>query len=288
MPLSSPPQLLLRHALLLGLVQGPTELLPISSSAHTALLGRLAGFSEELDPERTKTLEVALHAGAALALALVLRGELWEELRRLDRRRLGVLSLSLAPPALLGYALERPIERRLGGSRTISLGLLAGGLALALADLRAVRAENAQTTVLAVDDASPRDGLALGLAQALALIPGVSRNGATLTAARLRGFTREDSQALSWRVALPVLIGATALKSRRLAQRGVPSGLAGSLAAGAGAAFVSTLACSPLIAPRRRGRSLLPSALYRVGLATLVIGRHRQHRTTRTSGFQEK
>lgn len=233
---------------------------------------RLTGGSEELDPEQTKTLEVALHAGAALALALVLRAELWEELRRLDRTRLEMLALSLAPPALVGYALERAIEQRLGGPRTIALGLLAGGLAMALADLRGPRDKNVPTAGRTVDDAGPRDGLALGLAQTLALIPGVSRNGATLTAARLRGFTREDSQTLSWRVALPVLLGATALKSRRLAQRGVAPGHAAALAAGAGAAFLSTLACSPLIAPRRRARSLLPFGLYRVGLAVLVRG----------------
>jgi undecaprenyl-diphosphatase len=262
MPLAELP---LRQAVALGLLHGPTELLPISSSAHTALLGRLAGWSEELDPETTKTLEVALHAGAALALALALRSELAGELRRLDRRRLEVLMLSLAPPALVGYTLEGPIQRRLGGPRTIAFGLLAGGLAMAVADLRGARTRSAS-------DAGPCDGLALGLAQALALIPGISRNGATLTAARARGFTREDSQALSWRVALPVLLGATALKSRRLTQRGVPPGLAAPLAAGTGAAFLSTLACAPLISPHRRARSLLPFALYRAALAAVVFG----------------
>ncbi len=254
-------------------MHGPTELLPISSSAHTVLLQRPAGLSEELDPELAKALEVALHAGAALALAFVLRGELSGELRRLDRRRLEVLFLSIAPPALVGYALERPIERRLGGFRTIAFGLFAGGLAMAIADLRGPRAGSDRIEARTMADAGPRDGLALGLAQALALFPGVSRNGATLTAARLRGFTREDSQALSWRVALPVLLGATALKGRRLAQRRVPPRLAGPLAAGAGAAFVSTLACSPLIAPGRRSRSLMPFSLYRAALAALVCRR---------------
>ncbi len=254
----------LRHAVLLGLVHGPTEVLPVSSSAHTALLPRLAGWpSTELDPELAKTLEVALHGGAALALALALRVEFTEELRCLDRRRAAVLALSLAPPALVGYVLEGLIERRLSGPRTIALGLSGGALAMAVADIRSTASRTAA-------GAGPRDGLALGLAQALALLPGVSRNGATLTAARARGFTREDSQALSWRVALPVLFGATVLKGRRLAQRGVPSGLGAPLALGAGAAFLSTLACSPLLAPGRRGRSLLPFSLYRWALAAVV------------------
>jgi undecaprenyl-diphosphatase len=254
----------LRHALLLGLVHGPTEVLPVSSSAHTALLPRLAGWpSAELAPELAKTLEVALHGGAALALALALRAELAQELRRLDRRRAAVLALSLAPPALVGYALEGPLERHLSGPRTIALGLSAGALAMAVADTRSPASRT-------VSDAGPRDGLALGLAQALALLPGVSRNGATLTAARALGFTREDSQTLSWRVALPVLLGATALKGRRLAQRDVPAGLLAPLALGAGSAFVSTLVCSPLLAPVRRTRSLLPFSLYRVALAAVV------------------
>jgi len=273
--LSSGP-LPVRHALLLGLIHGPTELLPISSSAHTALLPRLAGWPEELDPAMAKTLEVALHAGAALALALALRAELAEELRRLDRRRLAVLALALAPPAAVGYALEGPIEQRLGGPRTIAFGLLAGAVAMAAADRRGACTRTAR-------DAAAHDGLALGLAQALALLPGVSRNGATLTAARVRGFARADSQSLSWRVGLPVLLGAAALKGRRLIQRGVPAGLGAPLAAGAGAAFISTLACSPLIAPSRRARPLLPFSLYRVGLAALVIGRRRRHRTPRPS-----
>src|SRR3989442_1603927 len=81
------------------------------------------------------------------------------------------------------------------------------------------------------------DALALGLAQAASLMPGVSRNGATLAAARWRGFDREDANALSRHVALPVIVGATALKGVRLWRRGLPPGTAGAFAAGIGAAF---------------------------------------------------
>jgi undecaprenyl-diphosphatase len=122
------------------------------------------------------------------------------------------------------------------------------------------------------EDASPRDGIALGLAQALALAPGVSRLGATLTATRALGFAREDSQRLSWCAGLPVLLGAAALKGRRLAQSGAPAGLGAPLGAGAAAAFASTLACSALLAPAR-GRPPLPFALYRAALAAIVLRR---------------
>ena len=105
----------------------------------------------------------------------------------------------------------------------------------------------------------------------------MSRNGATLAAARARGFTREDANALSRHVALPIIVGATVLKGTRLARRGLPRGLAGAFAVGAGAAFASTLGSTWLIRQVERDRSLLPYAAYRVGLAAIVIRRLRQN-----------
>jgi undecaprenyl-diphosphatase len=265
----------LRRALLLGLLHGPTELLPVSSSAHTVLVPELLGWPSNLAPEEAKTFEIALHYGAALGLILTLRRELLDGLRRPV-----VLALSLAPATAVGFALERPIERRLSGSRTIAAGLFAGGVAMALADLRGGQARR-------TEDATAADGLALGVAQALALVPGVSRNGATLTAARARGFRRQDAQTLSWQVALPPILGATLLKGRRMVTDGVEPGLGRPLAVGVSAAFASTLAASPLLAPARRGRALLPFALYRAGLAALAISRRRRDRDARPTRRSE-
>ena len=263
----------LRHALALGLAHGPTELLPISSSAHTILLPFLAGWPyAELDPELRKSFEVALHAGAGIALAIDMRRDLIAQASRLDRRRGAVLALSLAPPAIVGYLLEGPIERRLGGARSIAAGLFTGAVAMAIADGRGgVRSTRKR------DDARASDGLALGLAQTLALIPGVSRNGATLTAARARGFGRGDAQALSWEAGLGVILGASALKGIRLARRGAPAGTARTLVAGGGAAFLSTLAGARLLRRARLAqRSLLPYAIYRCLLAAGVARRLRE------------
>jgi undecaprenyl-diphosphatase len=118
-------------------------------------------------------------------------------------------------------------------------------------------------------EAGPRDGLALGLAQALALIPGVSRSGATLTAARARGFGRGAAHALAWDAALPVLLGASVLEAARLARSG--AALDGAAAVGGATAFVSTLASARLLA--RRPQALLPYAVYRLALAGLLLGR---------------
>jgi len=260
----------LSQAVALGILQGPTEMLPVSSSAHAALLPWLAGWSyEELDPQLRKSFEVALHAGAGVALAIDMRSELVEGLFNTDRRRAAMIVCSLAPPALAGYVLRPFIERRLGGPRSIAVGLVAGGVAMAIAD-----STHRQTRRF--EDAGPLDGLALGLAQAAALIPGVSRSGAALAAARARGFTRGDAQALCWHAALPVILGAGALEVRRLTRAGGADGERLALATGAATAFVSTLASARLLRRAPRGRALLPFSLYRGLLALAVIRRLRR------------
>jgi undecaprenyl-diphosphatase len=258
-----------RWALALGIVQGPAELLPVSSSAHIVLLPWLAGWDlERLDPEMRKSFEVALHAGAAAALLIGQRRAIGEELRCFDGRRAAVLGLSFLPAAVAGYALERPIERRLGGPRTTAIGLLAGAAAMLVADRRPQRRGRR--------DASAADGLALGVAQAAALVPGVSRHGATLAAARWRRFSRDQANLLSRTIALPVIVGATVLKGVRLHRRGTPPSLRRSMAIGVGASFASTLASQRLIGLVERDRGLWPYAAYRAGLATAVLAKLRK------------
>jgi undecaprenyl-diphosphatase len=262
-----------RQALILGLLHGPAELLPVSSSAHVTLVPWLLGWRHErLDPELRKAFEVGLHAGAAAALLLDLRLEGGEAVAGLDVHRAALVALSLAPPAVIGYALERPIERRLGAPGPIAAGLLAGSALMAAAELvPARRRPRSQAGVV--------DGLVLGLAQAAALAPGVSRNGATLAAARARGFDRAGAGALSRQAALPVIAGATLLKGLRLARRArdLPPGTASRLALGMSASFASTLGSSRLIARLGRDRSLLPYAAYRTALAGVVLRRLRRN-----------
>jgi undecaprenyl-diphosphatase len=231
-------------AVALGLLQGPAELLPISSSAHVGLaLDRLG-----VEGAERKELEVALHAGSAMALI------------EPHRPRWGFLIAATAPPALAGLAFERIIEERLGTPRSIAAGLVLGAIAMVAADRTPPRR----------GDASAVDGLWLGLAQAAALIPGVSRSGATLTAARARGFGRSEAFALSREVAVPVLAGATALKGVRLAQRRPPRETLVALALGAAAAAISTAAA------KRLPETLLPVwAAYRVGLAVVIVWQDR-------------
>jgi undecaprenyl-diphosphatase len=186
-------------------------------------------------------------------------------MRGLSLRRVLLIGLSFAPPAVIGYRFERPIERHLGTPPTVAFGLFAGAVAMAIAD----RSPQERTYA----DAGALDALCLGAAQACSLIPGVSRNGATLAAARRRRFTRVDANVLSRHAALPIIAGATLLKGLRLRARGLPAGSALPFAAGASAAFVSTLGSTRLIRALERDSSLLPYALYRMALAGLIVRR---------------
>lgn len=256
----------IKRAVVLGLIQGPTEVLPVSSSAHLTMFPRLAGWDwEAVDPELRKSFEVALHAGAAAALMVARRREILDELSRFDFDHARVLILSFAPAAIAGFTLERTIESKLGGPRSTAAGLIAGAVLMALADRR--------PTDRGRGDVRSLDGLALGLGQAAALIPGVSRNGSTLTAARLRRFSRKHSSLLSRTVALPVILGAVALKGSRLAKRGTTPEQNRWLAVGVISSFASTLAANRLIDLVEKDGALPILAAYRILFAMLILSR---------------
>jgi undecaprenyl-diphosphatase len=270
--MSTPESLTAPRALVLGALHGPAELLPISSSAHVTVVPFLLGWDcAEADPDLRKAFEVALHAGTALALLVGLRDEVGSTIRGMTPAMAGQLVVASIPAALVGFALEKPIERRLGTPDTIPLGMILGALALVWADRSAPERSSA--------DAGMRDALWLGIAQACALMPGVSRNGATLTAARWRRFARVDASRLSRHVALPVIGGATGLKTLRLARRGLPEGMGVPFAVGAVASFGSTLLSTRVLRAVERDASLVPYAAYRLLLAGAVLRRARRVRT---------
>lgn len=260
-----------REAILLGVIQGPTELLPVSSSAHLRLIPFLLDWDhDQIDSELRKAFEVAVHAGAAAALLITQRELIADELRDLDARRAAVIILSFLPPAVAGLAMERPIEQRLGNPAGMAAGLAGGALAMLAADRTPQWRGRGE--------AGAGDGLRLGLAQAAALAPGVSRNGATLIAARRRGFTREQSNLLSRTVALPVISGAALLKGERLRRRGLEPGMSRAIGLGVVASFFSTVLFRGLIGLVERDRALWPYAAYRLGLAALVAEKLRRLR----------
>lgn len=258
-----PPSLPLGQAAALGLLHGPTEAAPVSSSGHTVLMPWLRGWRyDELDPAARKRFEVALHAGALLGLVAVGGGELF--VVRLGARRLAVLALSAAPAVAAGLLFERPIERRLSNPRGVALGLIGGAASMALADRIGGRQRGAL-------DAGALDGLALGLAQAVALLPGVSRSGATRTAARALGFAPDAAAELAVEVGLPVTVGALVLKARQL--RHADGDERRALTVGALTSFAATVVTAPLL----RRTPLTPFAAYRVLLGATVLRRLRHN-----------
>jgi undecaprenyl-diphosphatase len=254
------------HAAILGLLQGPAELLPISSSGHVVLLAALAGWPYgRLDPRHRKAFEVALHAGTAAGLTIVLRDEIRAALRSLDRERLFELALSTAPAAVGGLLLREAVEERLSDPRAVAGAQVAAGTVLCLADLRP--ADRGRR------DAGRLDALALGAGQAAALAPGVSRGGGALTALRLRRMRRRPASVLVRHAAAPVMAGAAALQALRLAHEGLPRELAAPLALGAAVAFASTVASARLVAAMDAARTYAPLGAYRVALGGLALWR---------------
>jgi undecaprenyl-diphosphatase len=239
-------------------VQGASEVFPVSSSAQLALLPWLARWEPPADRTR---FAAGLHLGSALGLALALR----HDLRRLDQAQVRRLALSSVPAAVTGLVAHDAVERRLGTPGRTAAGLALAGVALWWADSRS-----------SADDLCPlnaRPGLrggqrsldAASLAQAAALVPGVSRTGATLTALRAWGVPREEALRTSLLMSLPVAVGAAALTAVR--GRQAPPALPTAVAAAT--AFV---AARRVTATRGFVRG---SVIYRLGLAAVVARRLR-------------
>lgn len=247
-----------RNGLLLGVVQGVAEVVPVSSSAQLTLLPDLLGLAPLAD--RT-TSAAALHAGSCAGIAWALR----DDLRRLTPREAAGLLPASAPAAVVGLLAADAVERRLGTRRQLAVLLASAGLALAAADRTPER-----------HGVRPADSALAGLAQVAALAPGVSRSGATLTALRARGVDRVAAQRHALLTALPVSAGAAALSLLR-ADRTTLRALAPTLLTGVPtAAVVSAVTARHA---RRGGAPVTAATLYRLGLAALVAVRSSKEKT---------
>jgi undecaprenyl-diphosphatase len=215
------------HAIILGIVQGVTEFAPVSSSGHLILVPWLFNWQELLsDPALNKSFDVALHMGTLLGALIYFRRDVVKYAKAFGvsvaHRRIGsqderlawALVIGTIPGALFGYLFESVIERKLGEPWLIAVMLAVFGIVLYVVD-RKMKSDRT------IDDIAPKDGLFLGLAQALALQPGVSRSGITMTGARLLGLNREAAARFSFLLALPIIAGAGAKAAFDLAQTGL-------------------------------------------------------------------
>ena len=183
------------HAFLLGIVEGLTEFLPISSTGHLILAGDLLKFNDD----RAKVFEVVIQTGAMLAVLWQYR----ERFFRLDRRLYRNLAVAFMPAALLGLAFASAIKAQLFKPVPVALAFIVGGLIIMWAERKDHRVR-----VERVDDMTWRDALKVGVAQAFALIPGTSRSGATIIGGMLFGLSRKVATEFSFFLAVPTLVAA--------------------------------------------------------------------------------
>jgi undecaprenyl-diphosphatase len=230
--------ILLGKALILGIVEGLTEFLPVSSTGHLILAGDLLNFSDE----KSKVFEIVIQCGAILAIVWEYRTKFAEVLTRLPsdvraQRFVFNLMVAFVPIAVLGLILSKPIKAVLFKPVPVAIAFIVGAFIILWAERRkhVVRVES-------VDDMTWRDALKIGFAQCAALIPGTSRSGATIIGGLLFGLSRRAATEFSFFLAVPVLFAASAyelFKHRTL----LSSDDLGMFAVGFVAAFVSAFLC---------------------------------------------
>lgn len=257
---------LLVKALILGVVEGLTEFLPISSTGHLILAGDLLDFNDD----RGKLFEIVIQSGAILAVVWEYRQRIFDVLRGLGRERLAnrmVLNLAIAflPLAVLGLLLKKTIEANLFKPVPVAVAFIVGALLILWAERRehTVRVDS-------VDEMSPMDALKLGFAQALALIPGTSRSGATIIGGLFLGLSRRAATEFSFFLAIPTLFAATAYslyKERAL----LNADDLGMWAVGFVASFVSAFLCVRWLLRYVSSHDFTMFAWYRLAFGFIVL-----------------
>ncbi|MGB5096999.1 MAG: undecaprenyl-diphosphate phosphatase [Porticoccaceae bacterium] len=258
--------LLILKAVILGLVEGFTEFLPVSSTGHLILASELLHFNDD----RGKLFEIVIQSGAILAVCWEYRARIAAVVCGLPRERLAqrfTLNLVIAflPLAVLGLLFGSAIKAQLFNATTVAVAFIVGGIVMLWAERREHRIR-----VGTVDELGPLDALKLGFAQALALIPGTSRSGATIIGGLLFGLSRRAATEFSFFLAIPTLILATLYqlyKEREL----LSLNDWGMWVAGFVAAFVSAFLCVRWLLRYIASHDFSLFAWYRIGFGILVL-----------------
>ena len=265
------------QALVLGIVQGATELLPVSSSGHLILVPWAAGWHYLQDhPNFNKTFDVALHLGTLVAVVIYF----WQDIVRLvkawvrslrrrrvetaDERVAWYVAIATVPAAIAGAAGETYIEDHLGNPWQIAILLAVFAVILWVADRVSPRRP--------VESIGWKGALGVGLAQCLALMPGTSRSGVTITAGRFLRLDRDSAARLSFLLLIPIVFGAAVLKGvKDVAFKGLPPGSAGPFVIGMLAAAVVGLAAIWALLGYVRRHTYTIFVLYRLALAGTIL-----------------
>jgi undecaprenyl-diphosphatase len=260
------------HAIVLGVVQGLSEFLPISSSGHLLVVPWLFRWDDFAgDAALEKTFDVALHIGTLLALIVYFRKDLWTLLRNgltKPRSREGkfawMLAASAVPAAITGAVLNDWIDEHLGQIPLIATMLIVFGLVLLWAD----RAGGARP----IEDVRLRDLVLMGVGQAVSLQPGVSRSGVTMTAGRFVGLSRDAAVRVAFLMSVPITAGAVLFKGVDIAGDGIPDGFAGAFVWGIVASAVTGFIAVWGILRLVRTSTFTPFVVYRVLAGVAILG----------------
>ncbi|MEO8567050.1 MAG: undecaprenyl-diphosphate phosphatase [Betaproteobacteria bacterium] len=258
-------------AAILGLVEGLTEFLPVSSTGHLIVAGSLLNFTGE----RAKLFEIVIQAGAIVAVCWEYRARLFAVARGLPRERAAqrfVLNLLIAflPAAVLGLAFASAIKARLFAPVPVAGAFIAGALVILWAERRQ-RARPDSVRIRSVDELRWSDALKIGFAQAFALIPGTSRSGATIIGGMLFGLSRQAATEFSFFLAIPTLFAATGydlFKNRHLLSTGDLS----MIAVGFAVAFVSAFFTIRALLRYVAHHDFVPFAWYRIAFGLVILG----------------
>jgi undecaprenyl-diphosphatase len=263
------------HAIILGLTQGASEYAPISSSGHLVLVPWLFGWEIVTDADLNKTFDVALHMGTLLGALIYFRHDVVMYLRAWvssirsramttpEERLAWALVVGTIPGVIAGAALEGTIEEHLSQPWLIALNLAVFGVVLWAVDRWA-------GTARSIDTIGPRTGLGLGVAQALALSPGVSRSGITMTAGRAIGLDRPSAARFSFLLSLPIVFGAGVFSSADLVENGF-RGYGPEFAWGFVAAAISGFAVIAFLLRYLRRHTYTLFLVYRLAVAALCF-----------------
>ena len=253
------------QAIVLGVVQGLTEFLPVSSSGHLILVPRLFGW-----PDQGLAFDAAMHLGTLGALLAYFRVELIElATGEMDRAVAALLIAASLPALAVGWLAHAWIEANVRSPMIIAVATAAWGLVLWWADRRAVEARGG--TGDALTRVGWGQGLAVGCAQTLALIPGTSRSGITISAGLFARLDRATAARFSFLLGIPVTAAAGGYKLLHLLHDGIPSGEAGPLALAILVAFASGWLAVWFLVSYLKRRSLMPFVVYRLILAAVIF-----------------
>jgi undecaprenyl-diphosphatase len=266
--------ILLGKAVILGIVEGLTEFLPISSTGHLILVGDLLDFNDE----RGKAFEVIIQFGAILAVCWEFREKLWKVASSLGSsaisRRFVINLLIASIPAMgLAFVFGKHIKALLFSPIPVATAFIVGALIIFWAERRQEKVSMTKDRIQSVDDLTSLDALKVGLAQCAALIPGTSRSGATIIGGMLFGLPRAVATEFSFFLAIPVIGGATAYELLKLWKAPVAiSGEFGlAIAVGFIAAFISAFVCVRWLIHYVAGHTFVPFAWYRIIFGLLVL-----------------